>query len=263
MSDERWSRLGFREAPAEFTGPTQKARVWTESWVAEQLFCPGCGADRIERHKANNPAADFICGKCDEEFELKSQRTPFGKRVNDGALKTMLGRLESGRAPNLLLLNYRRDELAVANLIAIPKQFFTPTVIEARPPLKASARRAGWQGCNIRVDSIPEAGKVWLVRDGAMIAQRHVMDEWRRTLFLREAPSAARGWLIEVMKCVEDLGAAEFSLSEMYAFEGRLTALYPSNENVKPKIRQQLQVLRDRGFVEFLGGGRYRLKQIH
>jgi hypothetical protein len=27
---------------------------------------------------------------------------------------------------------------------------------------------------------------------------------------------------------------------------------------VRPKIRQQLQVLRDMGFLEFLGGGRYR-----
>jgi hypothetical protein len=27
---------------------------------------------------------------------------------------------------------------------------------------------------------------------------------------------------------------------------------------VRDKIRQQLQVLRDLGFVEFLGGGRYR-----
>ncbi len=33
----------------------------------------------------------------------------------------------------------------------------------------------------------------------------------------------------------------------------------PANRNVQPKIRQQLQVLRDMGFVEFLGAGRYRL----
>ncbi len=27
---------------------------------------------------------------------------------------------------------------------------------------------------------------------------------------------------------------------------------------IRPKIRQQLQILRDLGFVKFLGGGRYR-----
>jgi type II restriction enzyme len=33
---------------------------------------------------------------------------------------------------------------------------------------------------------------------------------------------------------------------------------HPDNRHVPDKIRQQLQVLRDLGFVEFLGGGRYR-----
>ncbi len=46
----------------------------------------------------------------------------------------------------------------------------------------------------------------------------------------------------------------------MYRFEDRLSALYPGNNNVRPKIRQQLQVLRDRGWLEFLGRGRYRVR---
>ena len=33
----------------------------------------------------------------------------------------------------------------------------------------------------------------------------------------------------------------------------------PGNRHVRDKIRQQLQVLRDLGFMEFLGGGRYRI----
>jgi type II restriction enzyme len=38
-----------------------------------------------------------------------------------------------------------------------------------------------------------------------------------------------------------------------------LAKLHPANRNIRPKIRQQLQVLRDMGLVEFLGGGEYRL----
>ena len=45
---------------------------------------------------------------------------------------------------------------------------------------------------------------------------------------------------------------------EVYAFEPRLSALCPGNNNVRPKIRQQLQVLRDQGVLEFLGRGNYR-----
>ena len=62
------------------------------------------------------------------------------------------------------------------------------------------------------------------------------------------------------MKCVESLGKREFTLDEVYAFEGHLGGLYPGNQNVKPKIRQQLQYLRDRGFIDFVSRGNYRLR---
>ena len=78
--------------------------------------------------------------------------------------------------------------------------------------------------------------------------------------FLRDARPSARGWLIEVMKAVESLGRESFTLADAYGLEPRLAALYPANHNVRPKIRQQLQVLRDRGWLEFLGRGRYRVR---
>ena len=54
------------------------------------------------------------------------------------------------------------------------------------------------------------------------------------------------------------LGKREFSLGEVYAHAEALARLHPQNKNVEPKIRQQLQILRDMGFLEFLGRGRYR-----
>jgi Dam-replacing HTH domain len=51
-----------------------------------------------------------------------------------------------------------------------------------------------------------------------------------------------------------------FTLGEIYAFERHLGDLYPGNQNVKPKIRQQLQFLRDRGFIDFVSRGSYRLR---
>jgi type II restriction enzyme len=47
-------------------------------------------------------------------------------------------------------------------------------------------------------------------------------------------------------------------LADVYAFEPRLAALYPGNSHVRPKIRQQLQVLRDKGWLAFNGRGTYR-----
>jgi type II restriction enzyme len=52
----------------------------------------------------------------------------------------------------------------------------------------------------------------------------------------------------------------EFTLEDVYAFEPRLRAAYPNNNNIRPKIRQQLQVLRDNGYLEFRDRGLYRLR---
>ena len=38
-----------------------------------------------------------------------------------------------------------------------------------------------------------------------------------------------------------------------------MARLHPQNRFVRPKIRQQLQILRDLGLLEFLGRGRYRV----
>lgn len=45
----------------------------------------------------------------------------------------------------------------------------------------------------------------------------------------------------------------------MYAREDRRSRPHTDNQSVRPKIRQQLQVLRDRDVVAFFGGGRYRV----
>lgn len=95
--------------------------------------------------------------------------------------------------------------------------------------------------------------------NGTIRPRDAVLEEWRKTLFLRQESQETRGWLLDVMKCVESLGKREFTLDEVYAFDRYLGELYPGNQNVRPKIRQQLQYLRDRRYIEFLGRGSYRL----
>src|ERR1700694_3116826 len=94
-----------------------------------------------------------------------------------------------------------------------------------------------------------------------LISRREiVLAEWQKTLFLRNESPETRGWLLDVMKCVESLGKRDFTLDEVYAFERHLGDLHPGNQNVKPKIRQQLQYLRDRVFIDFVSRGNYRLR---
>jgi type II restriction enzyme len=259
MPDEPLN-LGFEESATPFLSPSQNARVWTEQWVHASLFCPNCGAEKIRRYPNNQPAADFFCEVCAEDYELKSSKTRFGPRVADGAFATMCARIASPANPNLMLLSYDLASFGVTDLFFVPKQFFVREIIQERPPLAPTARRAGWVGCNILLGRVPESGKVYFVRGGEVAPRDAVLEQWRSTLFLRQQSVAARGWLVEVMKCVELIGARAFTLDDVYAYESRLAALYPANRNVRPKIRQQLQVLRDNGYLEFIGRGRYRLK---
>jgi hypothetical protein len=66
------------------------------------------------------------------------------------------------------------------------------------------------------------------------------------------------GCKLELYLCLCELDTSEFNLAEVYKFSGRLCRLYPTNTEMKAKIRQKLQELRDDGFVEFLGRGHYR-----
>ncbi|GJQ53056.1 MAG: hypothetical protein HKUEN02_19030 [Anaerolineaceae bacterium] len=53
--------------------------------------------------------------------------------------------------------------------------------------------------------------------------------------------------------CSEEYEDDEFSLEDVYAFEGQLQAKHSSNNNVRAKIRQQIQSLRDRDVIQFFG----------
>lgn len=81
------------------------------------------------------------------------------------------------------------------------------------------------------------------------------------TLFLREQPKLEkRGWVLDVMNCIERIDNSEFQLSNVHQYESTLARLHPENRHIRAKIRQQLQVLRDAGFIEFVWHGRYRLR---
>lgn len=254
-------KLGFEESQTAYTSGTQKARTWTEAWVKTQAYCPNCGNANMAQFPNNTPLADFLCTSCKEEFELKSQKGKFGASVADGAYKTKCERIAASNNPNLLLMNYDLKSLAVVNLFIVPKHFFVSDIVQARKPLAATARRAGWIGSKILLDRIPDSGKIHIVQNGLVRPKEFVLHEWQKTLFLRSESPEARGWLLDVMRCVEAIGKAEFSLDDVYLFERHLGDLYPGNQNVRPKIRQQLQVLRDQGFLEFVARGQYRLRK--
>jgi type II restriction enzyme len=169
----------------------------------------------------------------------------------------MIQRINSNENPNFFFLTYTKD-WSVDNFLIIPKQFFTTEIIIKRKPLTDSARRAGWVGCNIDISSIAEAGKVFLIKNSTLIPRDIVEDSFKKTLFLREKNTESKGWILDIMTCVDLIKKQSFTLEDIYTFEERLKLKYPNNNFIKDKIRQQLQILRDKGFIEFTTRGNYR-----
>jgi type II restriction enzyme len=160
---------------------SQKSRVLTEDWVERNLYCPICGKPYINRYENNHPTGDFYCKDCSSDFELKSKESNSGKlskTINDGEYATMISRITSFRNPNFFFMTYRNS--AVDNFILIPNHFFTPQIIVKRKPLSQNARRAGWTGCNIDISSIPDSGKIFIVKNQIEIQHETVISNYAK-----------------------------------------------------------------------------------
>ena len=251
--------LGFDISHASgYTSNSQIARVITELWVKTNAFCPSCGNDKLTQFTNNSPVADFLCGSCESEYELKSKSGTFSQRIVDGAYQAMIKRINAENNPHFFFLNYSSISKTVLNFLVIPKHYFIDNIIEKRKPLSDTAQRAGWIGCNILLSNIPSSGKIYFIQNGIFKAKKSVLDTWSKTAFLADQKKDNRGWTIEVMKLIDKIPTTDFTLSEIYKFEEYLKGRFPNNNWIKDKLRQQLQVLRDKGILEFKGDGKYK-----
>lgn len=253
--------LNLYSAKADiYQSNSQKIRVLTENWVNEFIYCPNCGSS-IYEYENNKPVADFYCPKCSEDYELKSKKDKMGKKIVDGAYATMIERLQSESNPNFFFLNYDKNTLDISNFIVIPKHFFIPEIIEKRKALSPTAKRAGLVGCNILLETIPNSGKIFYVKDSKIQSKDKILEEWHKTSFLKESHNIkSKGWILDILKCIEKLDRKDFTLHDIYQFETYLKLKHPDNNNIQAKIRQQLQVLRDKEYLSFTARGKYKVK---
>jgi type II restriction enzyme len=252
--------LAFNTNLAEgYSSNSQIARVLTEDWVKTNSYCPDCGELQLQAFANNKPVADFYCNQCKSEFELKSKNSKtIGKKIVDGAYSSMIERINSDNNPNFFFLTYDKIKWEVKNFLIIPKHYFIPDIIEKRKPLALTARRAGWIGCNIDLAKVPDNGRIYLIKNSEVISKEKVRAKWQGTEFLKSKKGNSKGWILDVMNCVDSIQKDSFSLKEMYQFEDALKLKYPENNFVKDKIRQQLQLLRDKGLIEFKSRGNYK-----
>ena len=126
------------------------------------------------------------------------------------------------------------------------------------PRAKGLPTRPNYIMCSMDISQLPTSGKISLVTNGNIVAKDTVIEQWQQHLFLRQTTVKQKGWLLAIMQCVEKLPNPNFTLKDIYAYAPILAKQFPSNQHIHAKIRQQLQILRDKHIIEFLGNGNYR-----
>ena len=242
-----------------YKSASQRARICTEPWGEANLYCPACDSPRIKSLPTGTHAFDFSCPSCASRYQLKSSAKQFGDRVLDGSYAAMHRAIIADRTPNLLLLHYALPQLVVESVLLIPRFVFSLSCVEKRKALSPTARRAGYVGCYFVLNRIAPEARISIVSDGKVKAKTKVREAYNRLRPLEKLSVEKRGWILDVLQVVQSLHKPQFTLSDVYAHEGSLSKLHPGNRHVRDKIRQQLQVLRDVGYLEFSGDGHYRV----
>lgn len=242
----------------KYTSKSQIARVETEKWAITNLFCPLCGSS-FKDSKNNTKVYDFSCDKCKQLFQLKSQNKPFGNKLIGSEYYSFLKSIENLTVPNFVLMQYSLAEslIKIMKVIFIPKVFITKDVVEKRKPLSVNARRAGWTGYNLLIKQIPSYGITPIVQDMIIRPIEMVLGETKRIVDLYTVDISKAKWKMELLKIVDKM-PEEFNLAQIYLFSEILKRKFPENNHIEDKIRQQLQIIRDSGVIEFVGKGKYK-----
>lgn len=237
-----------------YTSPSQIARRIVEPWVEKEIACPNCGFAPLTSYKNNHPAADLNCAKCHEDYQVKGSKKKIGKKLRGADYHITL---ENVGKINFIIVYYNSQNWSVRDVIIVPKYFITPECIIPSKPLPETAKRAGWPGCDVLV---PEYGRIYWIKSGVVQSFQTVRTLWNRRIKLVEDKTfEARTWLIDVIFYIEKLRKKTFMLQDLYKFEAELRDKHLNNKHVKDKLRQQLQILRDRGYLKFLGDGNYEI----
>lgn len=88
---------------------------------------------------------------------------------------------------------------------------------------------------------------------------RELRNTFNQKLALLQRPAPTRRDLVGWLELVYDaLPQGDFTNAQAYGSERVFRERFPQNRNIRAKVRQQLQNLRDLGFIEHMGRARWR-----
>ncbi len=247
------------ELAQDYKSPSQQARVVTQSWARDNLFCVNCSSLQLTATREGTEANDLTCPHCSLRYELKSKSAPIISKIMDAGYDAMMRAIRADRTPNLVLLHYEKPQWTIRNLFLVPHFAFSESSIEKRNPLRDTAERHGHVLCNIVLKNIPIDAKIPLITNGVVSSPIKIRAHFKRLKPLKEIGVKQRGWTLDVLNAIHRLGKKEFTTTDTYVLIRELEKLHPDNHRVREKIRQQLQVLRERNLLLHVDRNRWRL----
>jgi type II restriction enzyme len=255
---------------------SQSARVAAESWGEQNLYCPNCASLKLHRMAQHTQPNDFACPTCSSRFQLKGQKSRLGKTLASGAYDALKQSLQRDDTPSFYFLHYEPATWTVRNLLLVPHFAIPPSAL---------VKRKGTAGCHLALDRIPVDARIAIVTtikssttgdtECVMISRpEEVREKFHRLKPFSDIPAKQRALALDVLNIVRriagqggslDGGAGgvrrtAFTNAEVYAFERELASLHPGSRPLRDKIRRQLGVLRDTGFLAQPERGVWKLK---
>jgi type II restriction enzyme len=133
-----------------------------EYYIKSNIKCVRCNDNNFEKCKTNEQSKDLICISCNQKFQVKA-KSATQKQVNHiknkNKFKTIGGEYSTtlkniNEQIDYFIILYEKQTYKIINILYIKNENINSDCIIPRKPLSITAKRAGWQGCNILFDNI-------------------------------------------------------------------------------------------------------------
>jgi type II restriction enzyme len=128
-----------------------------EEYIKNSIKCVRCKNGNFEKYKTNEKSKDLFCLECNQKYQIKA-KCATQKQLNNiiykNEFKTIGGEYSTtinniNENIDYIIILYEKNSYEIKKLLYIKNEFINTECIIPRKPLSLTAKRAGWQGCNI------------------------------------------------------------------------------------------------------------------
>ena len=128
-----------------------------EEYIKNNIKCVRCKNNNFGKYNTNEKSKDLFCLDCSQKYQIKAKCVT-QKQLNNIIIKNQfktIGGEYSTTINNVdenidyLIVLYEKTSYQIKNILYIKNEYINTECIIPRKPLSLTAKRAGWQGCNI------------------------------------------------------------------------------------------------------------------